>query len=82
LISTMPDDCRGRFEPNTDGAALIDKGTLGGDARDVILGDRRHPSHHPETPALVISSLKRFSDRRGAALDLDPGESTFGGRRS
>ena len=36
----------GRFERNTYGAALVDKGTLGGDAPDDILGGqyRRHPA--------------------------------------
>jgi hypothetical protein len=44
LASVLPHDRGGRFEPNTDGTAVIDKGTLGGDAPDVILGDRRHPA--------------------------------------
>jgi hypothetical protein len=50
----------GRFEPNADGAALIDKDTLDGNAPDDILGGqyRRHPATTIETP-LVISSLKR-----------------------
>jgi hypothetical protein len=44
LVSVLPHDRGGRFQPNTYGAALIDKGTLGGDAPDDILGgqDRRH----------------------------------------
>jgi hypothetical protein len=46
LVSVLPHDRSGRFEPNADGAALIDKGTLGGNAPDDILGGqyRRHPA--------------------------------------
>ena len=34
----MPPARGGRLQPNTDGAALIDKGTLGGNESDDILG--------------------------------------------
>jgi hypothetical protein len=34
----LPHDRGGRFHPNADCAALIDKGTLGGNAPDDILG--------------------------------------------
>jgi hypothetical protein len=34
LISVLPHDRGGRFQPNADGAALIDKGTFGGNAPD------------------------------------------------
>jgi len=46
LAPVLPHDHGGRFEPNTDGAVLIDKGTLGGNAPDDILGGqyRRHPA--------------------------------------
>jgi len=46
LISILPHDRGGRFEPNADGAAIIDKGTLGGNAPDDILEGqyRRHPA--------------------------------------
>jgi len=46
LLPILPHDRGGRFEPNTDSAALVDKGTLGGDAADDILGGqyRRHPA--------------------------------------
>jgi len=37
LTSVLPHDRGDRFEPNADGAALIDKGTLGGNAPDDIL---------------------------------------------
>jgi len=44
LASVLPHDRCCRFEPNADGAAIIDKGTLGGNAPDDILGGqyRRH----------------------------------------
>jgi hypothetical protein len=45
-------DCGGRFQPNPNAAALVDKGTLGGYPRDDNLGGgqyRRHP----------ITTLKR-----------------------
>jgi hypothetical protein len=29
LLSVLPYDGGGRFQPNTDGAALVDEGTLG-----------------------------------------------------
>jgi hypothetical protein len=38
LPSVLPRDRGGRFEPNADRAALIDKGTLGGNAPDDIFG--------------------------------------------
>ena len=46
LVSVLPHDRDGRFEPNADGAALIDKDTLGSNAPDDILGGqyRRHPA--------------------------------------
>jgi hypothetical protein len=46
LVSILPHDRGGRFEPNSDGAALIDKDTLGGNAPDDILRGqyRRHPA--------------------------------------
>jgi hypothetical protein len=46
LVSELSHDRGGRFESNADGAALIDKGTLGGNAPDDILGGqyRRHPA--------------------------------------
>jgi hypothetical protein len=46
LVSILSHDRGGRFEPNTDGAAIVDKGALGGNAPDDILGGqyRRHPA--------------------------------------
>jgi len=46
LLSVLPHDRCGRREPNTDAAALVDKGTLGGDPPDDILGGQypRHPA--------------------------------------
>jgi hypothetical protein len=46
LASVLPHDRGCRFEPNADGAALIDKSALGGNAPDDILGGqyRRHPA--------------------------------------
>jgi hypothetical protein len=38
LASVLPDNRGGRFQPNTNSAALINKGTLGGNAPDDILG--------------------------------------------
>ena len=52
-------DRGGRFQPNTDGAALIDKDTLGGNAPDDILGGqyRRHPVTTLRRPAACDSSV-------------------------
>jgi hypothetical protein len=61
-VSILPHDRRGRLQPNTYGAALIDKGTLGGDAPDDILGGqyRRHPPTTFRCPrGLRFSGLKR-----------------------
>ena len=46
LVAVLPHDRGYRFQANTDGAALIDKSTLGGDASDDILGGqyRCHPA--------------------------------------
>jgi len=38
LVCVLPHDRSGRFQPNADSAALIDKGTFGGNAPDDILG--------------------------------------------
>jgi hypothetical protein len=38
LVSILPYDRAGRFEPNTYAAALIDKGALGGNAPDDTFG--------------------------------------------
>jgi hypothetical protein len=38
LLPILPHDCRCAFEPNAYGAALVDKGALGGNAFDDILG--------------------------------------------
>jgi len=62
LVSVLPHDRGGRFEPNADGAALIDKDTLGGNAPDDILGGqyRRHPATtFRMTVRPAISGLKR-----------------------
>jgi hypothetical protein len=57
LVSILSHDRGGRFEPNTYGSALIDEGTLGGNAPDDILGDQyRRP------PAITLG--------RPAAYDL------------
>jgi hypothetical protein len=34
LVSVLPHNRSGRLQPNTDGAALVDKGTFGGNAPD------------------------------------------------
>jgi hypothetical protein len=54
LVSVLSHDRGGRFELNADGAALIDKGALGGNAPNDILGGqyRRHPATTFETPHL------------------------------
>jgi hypothetical protein len=38
LLAVLPHDRCGRFKPNADAAALVDKGALGGNAPDDILG--------------------------------------------
>jgi hypothetical protein len=45
LFSVLPYYCGGRLKPNADGAALVDKGTLGGNPPDDILGAQYR--HHP-----------------------------------
>jgi hypothetical protein len=47
LVSILLHDRGGQLQPNTDYAAIIDKGTLGGDARDDIL--RRQYRRHSKT---------------------------------
>jgi hypothetical protein len=61
LVSVQPHDRGGRFEPNADGAALIDEDALGGHAPDDILGGqyRRHPATTSRCPRPAISGLKR-----------------------
>jgi hypothetical protein len=62
LASVLPHDRGCRFEPNADGAALIDKSALGGNAPDDILGGqyRRHPATTFRLSARpAISGLKR-----------------------
>jgi hypothetical protein len=46
LVSVLPHDRGLRFQPEADAAALVDKGTLGGNAPDDILGGqyRRRPN--------------------------------------
>jgi hypothetical protein len=58
LVSVLPHDRGGRFQPNTDGAALIDKGALGGNSLDDILGgqDRRHPATLAEVRRVLLAS--------------------------
>jgi hypothetical protein len=55
LLSIQPHDRGGRFEPNAYGAALVDKGTLGGNAFDDILG-RQHRIH-------PVTTLRRYCDK-------------------
>jgi hypothetical protein len=59
LVSVLPHDRGGRFEPNADGAALIDEGTLGGNASDDILGGqyRCHPATTLRRPRGLRSSV-------------------------
>ena len=59
LAPVLPHDRGGRFEPNTDGAALIDKGTLGGNAPDDILGGqyRCHPNTTLRRPRGLRASV-------------------------
>jgi hypothetical protein len=61
LASVLPHDRGGRFQPNTYGAALIDKDTLGGDAPDDILGVNMGaiPPHLSTPAGPAISGLKR-----------------------
>jgi hypothetical protein len=61
LVSVLPHDCCGWFQPNTDGATLIDKGTLGGNAPNDILGGqyRRHSATTLRRPRPAIPGLKR-----------------------
>jgi hypothetical protein len=46
LVSALPHNRSGRFEPNADGAALIDKGTLGENSADDTSGVISAPSSH------------------------------------
>jgi hypothetical protein len=48
LPSIQPHDRRRRFQPNADAAALVDKGALGGNPPDDILGGQYRP-HSPTT---------------------------------
>ena len=74
----MPDDCRGRFEPNADGAALIDKGTLGENSPDDILG--RHigaiqppplEGSGPDSGLNVDSILRRWRECFYIMMDVE-----------
>jgi hypothetical protein len=47
IVSILPHDRGGRFQPNANGATLIDKSTLGGNSPDDILGGQYRP--HPAT---------------------------------
>jgi hypothetical protein len=62
LVSKLPHDRGGRFEPNANRAAIIDKGTLGGDPPDDIRGGqyRRHPT----------TTLRRPRGLRSPALNV------------
>jgi hypothetical protein len=44
LLSVLPHDRRGRLQADSDGAAFVNKGALGGNSFDNILGGqyRRH----------------------------------------
>jgi hypothetical protein len=48
LPSIQPHDRRRRFQPNADAAALVNKGALGGNAPDDILGGQ-YRRHSPTT---------------------------------
>jgi hypothetical protein len=58
LISILPHDRGDRFQPNTYGAALIGKGTLGGNASDDMLGGqyRRHLATLAGVRRLLLAS--------------------------
>jgi hypothetical protein len=76
LASVLPHDRGGRLQPNTDGAALVDKGTLGGNAPHDILGRqyRRHPATTLRRPQPAISTLKRSLIADAQLLGHDPGD--------
>jgi len=53
LFAILPHDRGGRFEANAYGTALVDKGALGGNAFDDILG--REYRSHPATTLRRVS---------------------------
>jgi hypothetical protein len=58
LASILPHDRGGRFQPNTNSAALIDKGTLGGNAPNDIHGGqyRRHLATLAEVRRVLLAT--------------------------
>jgi hypothetical protein len=71
LLSVLPYNCAGRLKANADGAALVDKGTLGGNPPYDILGGqyRRHPAttlRHGRDPVLNLIDGGRTLWRRVA----------------
>jgi hypothetical protein len=59
LLSVLPHDRGGRFEANAYGAALVDKGALGGNAFDDILGSQNRS--HPVTTLRPVPAYGRQS---------------------
>ena len=68
LVSILPHDRGGRFQPNADGAALIDKGTLGGNAPDDILGGQYR--RHPVTTLRRPRGLRFFGLKRSLTVEV------------
>jgi hypothetical protein len=73
LLAILPHDCGGRPQPDSDAAALVDKGALGGNSSDDILGGQyRH--HFAATPTGVFASNAIFGVKRfwTASLQISP----------
>ena len=71
MLPVLPDDRSRRFEANADGTALVDKGALGGNAPDDILGGqyRCHPVTTLGTqPRPLLNPLSTAAEHFGAVI--------------
>jgi hypothetical protein len=60
LLPILPHDRGGRPQPDSDAAALVDKGALGGDAPDDILGGQNIGGIFAATPTGIVCKQYKF----------------------
>jgi hypothetical protein len=67
LLAILPHDRGGRPQPDSDAAALVDKGALGGNSPDDILGGQYRRHFAATSTGMFVSNaifgVKRFSRR-------------------